>query len=347
MAMSVLNLIDVEKHRQDSIVFPAIRLNIDEGEVIAIHSTTDIRKCLLNIFTGQEHISNGNVLIENELMRHGKISENQKVGFFFLDEGFYERLSVKDYLILFKELFSSPLGVDDALQLARLEMKKQIKIKHLSFSEKKRLQMAKLLIQDPLLFILEELDQNVDIETKRIFIAITKHLKAQGKAILILTSNMESAITFSDHVYRLSEEGLLTIETSSPLEKESQQQGSVVKPEESVIHFNKIPAKVNDKLILFDPLEIDYIESHDGHSNIYIRGESFPSMFTLNELEEKLQSFGFFRCHRSYIVNLQKVREVVTWTRNSYSLMLENSSKTEIPLSKNKMADLKGMLGLK
>ena len=48
--------------------------------------------------------------------------------------------------------------------------------------------------------------------------------------------------------------------------------------------------------------------------------------------------FGFFRCHRSYIVNLQKVREVITWTRNSYSLILENKEKTSIPLSKAKMA---------
>ncbi|MCT2537852.1 LytTR family transcriptional regulator DNA-binding domain-containing protein [Aquibacillus koreensis] len=345
--MSVLSLIDVEKHRQDSTVFPAIHLNIDGGEVIAIHSTTDIRNCLLNIFTGQEYISNGSVLVENELMRHGKISENQKVGFFFLDEGFYERLSVKDHLILFKGLFTSSLGVADALKLARLEMKKQTKIKQLSFSEKKRLQMAKLLTQDPNIFILEEPDQNVDIETKRIFIAITKYLKAQGKAILILTSNMESAITFSDHVYRLSEKGLFSVEMTSPLEKESQQQESVEEPEESVIHFNKIPAKVNDKLILFDPPEIDYVDSHDGHSNVHVQGESFPCVFTLNELEEKLQSFGFFRCHRSYIVNLQKVKEVVTWTRNSYSLILENATKTEIPLSKNKMADLKVMLGLK
>ena len=36
--------------------------------------------------------------------------------------------------------------------------------------------------------------------------------------------------------------------------------------------------------------------------------------------------YGFFRCHRSYLVNMQKVQEVVRWTRNSYALRLENLS---------------------
>ena len=84
----------------------------------------------------------------------------------------------------------------------------------------------------------------------------------------------------------------------------------------------------------------------DSH-HLHIKGEGFPTTFTLNELEERLQHFGFFRCHRSYIVNLQKVREVITWTRNSYSLILDDEKKSNIPLSKTKMAELKGMLGLK
>ena len=100
-------------------------------------------------------------------------------------------------------------------------------------------------------------------------------------------------------------------------------------------------------MILFDPPEIDYIESSEGQSHIFIRGESFPTMFTLHELEDRLHYFGFFRCHRSYIVNLQKVREVITWTRNSYSLILDDKNTTSIPLSKTKMTQLKDMLGLK
>ena len=100
-------------------------------------------------------------------------------------------------------------------------------------------------------------------------------------------------------------------------------------------------------MVLFDPPEIDYIESYDGQANIYVKGEAFPGNFTLSHLEERIHHYGFFRCHRSYIVNLQKVREVITWTRNSYSLVLDDQEKSSIPLSKTKMAELKDMLGLK
>jgi ABC-2 type transport system ATP-binding protein len=110
--------------------------------------------------------------------------------------------------------------------------------------------------------------------------------------------------------------------------------------------MEKIPAKINDKIILFDPLEINFIESNEGVSQLHVRKEVFPCTLTLNELEEKLKAFGFFRCHRSYIVNLQRVREVITWTRNSFSLVLDDELKSSIPLSKGKFDELKYILGI-
>ena len=71
--------------------------------------------------------------------------------------------------------------------------------------------------------------------------------------------------------------------------------------------------------------------------------EQYVGAFRMGDLEERLGKFGFFRCHRSYIVNMQKVRELVKWTRNSYSLKLESYPKTDIPLSKAKISELKSM----
>nr|WP_249436085.1 LytTR family transcriptional regulator DNA-binding domain-containing protein [Paenibacillus sp. Marseille-Q4541] len=112
------------------------------------------------------------------------------------------------------------------------------------------------------------------------------------------------------------------------------------------VRLEKIPAKVGDKLILFDPTEVDYIESQEGVANLHVLQGTYPCSFSLAVLEEKLKPFGFFRCHRSYLVNLQKVREVITWTRNSYSLILEDAQKSSIPLSKGKYDELKQILGI-
>src|SRR5699024_4889238 len=176
---------------------------------------------------------------------------------------------------------------------------KHVKIRNLSHSERTRVLFGKLLFQHPSLYIFEEPDLNVDVETKRIYINIVEKLQQAGKAILILTANMENAITVADQVYRLDENGLQVIEVETEDEQVAEEEA-----EREVIQFNKIPTKVNEKIVLFDPPEIDYIESHDGQSNLYVKGEAFPTNFTLNHLEERLQHYGFFRCHRSYIVNL-------------------------------------------
>lgn len=246
------------------------------------------------------------------------------------------------------------LELEQIIHLTQLQEKKNKRIRDLTFSEMKRVQYGRLLIQAPSLFVFEEPDLNVDMETKRVFINITRKIQEIGKSILILTGNMESAVTVADCVYRLDEDGLRIIETETEEDAAEEKDTELIPAEETdnekgpkPIQLNKIPTKVNDKIVLFDPPEIDYIESNDGQANIYIKGEAFPSSLTLTNLEDRLQHFGFFRCHRSYIVNLQKVREVITWTRNSYSLILDDKEKSQVPLSKTKMAELKDLLGLK
>lgn len=107
--------------------------------------------------------------------------------------------------------------------------------------------------------------------------------------------------------------------------------------------INKISVTYQEKNFLFNPEEIDYIEANDGQVFVYVQREQYAGAFRMGELEERLGKFGFFRCHRSYIVNMQKVRELVKWTRNSYSLKLAGYPKTDIPLSKEKISELKSM----
>lgn len=63
------------------------------------------------------------------------------------------------------------------------------------------------------------------------------------------------------------------------------------------------------------------------------------------ELEERLAGRGFFRAHRSYLVNLQHVKSVIPYTRATYSLILDDPAGTEIPLSRNAATELRQLLG--
>jgi ABC-2 type transport system ATP-binding protein len=346
--MNVLSIRDLEKHEKDVLLFSAFHFDLASSEVAAIHSSLNIRVALLNMLLGKVPISNGSILVSGEnITQHERLHEKQ-IGICFFDQGLYDRLTVMDHIKFFKQLYASELDMDQVLQLTQLGTLRSKKVNKLTYSEKRRVHFAQLLLKNPTLFIFEEPDLNVDVETKRVFLNILEHLKREQKGVLVLTGIMESAITIADSVYRLNEDGIHKIEMED--EKDNESEPKVVEQEEAIptaFNFNKVPTKVNEKIILFDPPEIDYIESNDGQSHVYIKGESFPSVFTLNELEDRLKPYGFFRCHRSYIVNLQKVREVITWTRNSYSLVLDDKPKSTIPLSKTKMTQLKEMLGLK
>ena len=98
----------------------------------------------------------------------------------------------------------------------------------------------------------------------------------------------------------------------------------------------KIAAKAGEATLLLDPREIDFIESANRVNYASVRGELYPTALTMDELEATLERFGFFRCHRSYIVNVQKVSRVERYTRNTFNLVLSDAPHTSLPLSKGR-----------
>ncbi|TGB01393.1 LytTR family transcriptional regulator DNA-binding domain-containing protein [Halobacillus salinus] len=327
--MEILTFEQVEKRNRDSIVIPRFDLKVQPGEIIAIQSNLEVRERLLGMLLGQERLTHGSIQVLGEALT----SRNGHIGFVFSKEGFYERLTVKDHLKFFKRLHGSIKSVEEVAEHVKLSSVLHNKVKHISYSMKKRLALARLYNQSPKLIVMEEPDQNVDVETKQLMVSFLEAAKEEGAAVVLFTNHVESALSFTDLVYQVKDHGI---------EQVHQAQESSHTP----IKLNKITAKLEDKLVLFDPAEIDYFESQQGQVLLYGGGESYPCPLTLTELEARLTSFGFFRCHRSYLVNLQRVREIVTWSKNSYSLNLSDLTKSQIPLSKNKLSDLKGILNL-
>ncbi|WP_336883378.1 LytTR family transcriptional regulator DNA-binding domain-containing protein [Priestia koreensis] len=350
--MKALVIEKLEKRIGNQIIFPAIDLTITSGEVVAVQCNAEIRNQFIHMLVGGVPVSAGRIMLnDEELPKHfKKLCEN--VGLLFAQEAFYDRLSVYQYLSFYKRLYAGNREVDEFLKMVGLLEKKKQRVDSLTFSEKKRLQLARIILHDPDLLVLEEPTQNIDLESQIIIKRVIAELVREQKIILVLNNYVETAIELTSRVYSLTKEGLRQIEVKDEGDLNNGEVAVSVQEEGEgeiltrPIRFEKIPAKVNEKIILFDPTEIAFVESHDGVSHLHVKGETFPCTYTLNELFDRLQMFGFFRCHRSYIVNLQKVREVITWTRNSYSLVLDDAEKTSIPLSKGKLNELKDIIGL-
>ncbi|MBU8756783.1 LytTR family transcriptional regulator DNA-binding domain-containing protein [Priestia megaterium] len=342
--MSLLSIKDLKKSKGNSVLFSNFNLEIDKGDIIALKCNNEVGQLLIKMFIGEIPLSNGEILFQNESLYNNYKKFSRNIGIAFLEEKFYERLNTYQYLKFFKQIYEIEADIDALLHKVELFEKRKTKIKNLNFSEKKRLQVAKVILPQPDLIIFEELNHNLDIESQLIIQQVITDWVKQNKSVLITTNYFENAILLTDVVYSLDKEGLKRIEVTDSLQEKIDEQE--IFPVSAQIHFEKIPAKVNDKIILFDPTEISFIESNEGISNLHVNGEVFPCSYTLNELFNRLQAFGFFRSHRSYIVNLQRVREVITWTRNSYSLVLDDAKKSSIPLSKGKLGELKEIIGL-
>ncbi|WP_304943933.1 LytTR family transcriptional regulator DNA-binding domain-containing protein [Vallitalea guaymasensis] len=355
--MNILKFEGVSKEDKNTTLIDDIYFTLDKGQSIAIKCTEEIALTMMDMILGNMIPSKGSILLEDMTPKEYIKTNKQNIAVIYKEEGFYERLNIIDYLKFFHGLYDSDTDLEDVMaRFALLDIAKN-KIGSLTYSEKKRVSFARTFISMPNILLIQEPTLNLDRQSNRIIRENIIHMKSLGITILAFSIALEDTILLDGDSYTLNENGLKPIESEIDNGKDNQKEvpDEIQKETESKetneielpnIKIDKIPTKIDDKIILFNPMEINYIETLDGCCYINVGTEKFQCSLTLSNLEERLKHIGFFRCHRSYLVNLQRVREVITWTRNSYSLILDDKNKSSIPLSKGRMEELKQILNL-
>jgi DNA-binding LytR/AlgR family response regulator len=108
----------------------------------------------------------------------------------------------------------------------------------------------------------------------------------------------------------------------------------------------RIAVTENDKTLFVDPEQIVYIFREDREVWICLTEGRYRCPFSLQELEEKLRSYSFFRPHRSYLVNLRYVGAATPWFNGAYQLIMKDRAKSVIPVSRNQVKSLHDELAL-
>ncbi|MUT64741.1 LytTR family transcriptional regulator DNA-binding domain-containing protein [Paenibacillus sp. NEAU-GSW1] len=297
---------------------PKIELNMTSNQSIGIITDLKRKQLLMN-----------------------QLANQSRYYLFRAQQNEYMRLTVKELITFLIQVTERDDHVASLIDYFALKEEQKVKIKDLSPSRRMYVTLLRVFFAHQPALVLEEPYFFLEEQDRRQFKRILDDLMKE-KQVLILTSNLEDALISCDAIYRLNEFGLhqLDIQDSEEDKQEAQKQ------DEANITLQKISTKRNDKVILFNPPEIDYIESIDGSILVHVGGENYDCALTLTELEQRLLNFGFFRCHRSYIVNLQKAREIITWTKNSYSLRLNTGKDAVVPLSRSKLQELKALLNI-
>ena len=92
--------------------------------------------------------------------------------------------------------------------------------------------------------------------------------------------------------------------------------------------------------------EITYLMAKDDYSYIYTEDARYLSTSSLTALEEKLDSAGFYRVHRRYLVNLSRIKSVEPQAGGTLELTLEDEAATKVPVSRRRVSGLKKEMGL-
>lgn len=112
------------------------------------------------------------------------------------------------------------------------------------------------------------------------------------------------------------------------------------------IKIDRIPAEKQGKTVLVNEADVIYAFTEQDYVYIKTFTDKLITRFTLKELEARLNSTMFFRTHRCYIVNLHKVKEIVPFFNGTYTLIVEDGQKSEVPVSRAQAKKLKKILGM-
>jgi two-component system, LytTR family, response regulator LytT len=113
---------------------------------------------------------------------------------------------------------------------------------------------------------------------------------------------------------------------------------------------SKILIKAGGRLFLVNQKDIGFASIEEGVITVVTSGpngmEGQSNCRTLEELLDSLDSNLFWRAHRSYLVNINRIKEVVPWFKSSYQLRMDDKKQTEIPVSRAQTKRLRELFGL-
>ena len=109
--------------------------------------------------------------------------------------------------------------------------------------------------------------------------------EVSAKKILLLSHNLEELLLVTEDIYRIDHFCFHKMDFA--------EEQSTSSSEEPIIKIEKIQTKKNDKTILFNPPEIDYIESVEGEVLVNVAGTSYSCSLTLQELRNDCEHTDF------------------------------------------------------
>jgi len=328
----VIELKNLQKIIDQRTVIDVDSLTVKAGEITALVGSVGSGKdTLFELLTGRSRPTMGEVRLAGIDPFTEKDLFSRKVGVLFSEDNLYQRLSARGNLRFYSRLRRIPKSrVAEVLAQVGLADQAHTIVGSLPSGLARRLALGRAILNGPEVLLLVDPYAKYDDTSISLLSKLMRQLADNGAALLIIAEDTANLTLLCDTIYRI-DQGRIS---------------EVYKPEEeqrSGLPF-MIPARLEEGIALVNPADILYVEAQDNRTFLRTPEDYLPTQFTLTELEKRLARSGFFRAHRSFLVNLQHVKEVIPYTRDTYILKLRDLDGTNIPLSKSAARELRELL---
>jgi two-component system LytT family response regulator/two-component system response regulator LytT len=130
-------------------------------------------------------------------------------------------------------------------------------------------------------------------------------------------------------------------------EKKSPEPVPAPKAAASATPRNKLLVRSNNRNLIVDTNDVIYATIDDGLITLITTNlEGHSNYRTIEDLQTNLDRDMFWRVHRSYLVNINRIKEVVPWFKSSYQLRMDDKKHTEVPVSRRETRRLRELFKL-
>ncbi|MGA2470109.1 MAG: ABC transporter ATP-binding protein [Solirubrobacteraceae bacterium] len=178
-----------------------IEFRVARGEIYGLLGPNGAGKTsTVEILEGYRQRTSGAVSVLGLDPDHRPRELRARVGVVLQSSGIYSHVKVAEAVAHFAQFYPRPRDVDEVIDLVGLGEKRDVRARHLSGGQRRRLDLALALIGDPELIFLDEPTTGFDPAARRSAWKTIRSLRDLGKTVLLTTHYLDEAQELADRV---------------------------------------------------------------------------------------------------------------------------------------------------
>jgi ABC-2 type transport system ATP-binding protein len=196
-----ITVVGLSKVYPDVIAVDGISFSIKKGEIFAFLGPNGAGKTTtVEMLVCLRKPTNGNARVLGYDVTKEKLQIKKRIGVLPQSFNTYDKLTVKENIEYFADIFNKKVDINHLLGLVDLEEKANTQFRHLSGGLKQRLGIAVALVNDPEIVFLDEPTSGLDPKSRQDVWRLIKDLHNKGKTVFLTTHYMEEAEVLADRV---------------------------------------------------------------------------------------------------------------------------------------------------